>query len=391
MLNRRILRVKAMQTLYAFQQCKEANFENAIDKIKSNFQPDLNSMEVQDKAKLGEESMEAIELFQKNHKSDRFMVGDTSSTKIRKVALEATQAYKREVQKDADYLKRRILQETEYLYNHYLLILKLFVDFADYIENDFVKKQNTTIIEVAVFEHQRKFCFNHVVKHLKKHEALNKEFSIRNLRWSPIMISDWCRLLVKTEKFAKYQDLAETNQEIDYEIINFILREFIFRNDTISSFFEGEDLYWQENKSSLRDMLIKTLKSLNEAQDPNTVSLATLSKDWEMDKEFFQDLMNVSLQNEEEYEQMVSEKAKNWTVERITPVDIVILRMGIAEMIHFSSIPVKASINEYVDLAKNYGTPKSKEFINGLLDVISVELLAEGKIHKSGRGLIDNR
>ncbi|EMR02237.1 transcription antitermination factor NusB [Cesiribacter andamanensis] len=121
------------------------------------------------------------------------------------------------------------------------------------------------------------------------------------------------------------------------------------------------------------------------------VELAVLSVNWEDDREFFVDLYRLSLANEQQYEELISTKSKNWDVERLALTDKIIMMMALCEMINFASIPVKVTINEYIELSKRYSTPKSKIFVNGLLDVLSAELQEKGIIRKSGRGLIDNK
>ena len=88
---------------------------------------------------------------------------------------------------------------------------------------------------------------------------------------------------------------------------------------------------------------------------------------------------------------MIAAKTKNWEVDRLAITDQIILKMAIAELLNFQSIPVKVTINEYIELSKNYSTPKSKQFVNGILDVISDDLKDSGKLKKSGRGLLDSK
>ena len=116
-----------------------------------------------------------------------------------------------------------------------------------------------------------------------------------------------------------------------------------------------------------------------------------LRPNWEDDRSFFEELYDLTLRNDEEYEQLISEKSKNWAADRIASLDNVIMKMAIAEMIHFRSIPIKVTINEYVDISKLYSTQKSRQFINGMLDVIAQELQQKNMIRKSGRGLMDNQ
>ena len=115
-------------------------------------------------------------------------------------------------------------------------------------------------------------------------------------------------------------------------------------------------------------------------------------QDWEDDQRvFFKNLFTDTISNDDEYENIVSDFAQNWATERIAIVDMIILKMAVCEMLNFPSIPVKVTINEYIELSKNYSTQKSKIFVNGMLDKISVKLEKDGKIKKSGRGLIDNK
>jgi N utilization substance protein B len=138
----------------------------------------------------------------------------------------------------------------------------------------------------------------------------------------------------------------------------------------------------------LSSKVLKTIKGTEEESDE---ILPELALNWEEDKEFFQEIYNLTIASEREYSELIATTTKNWEVERIALTDRVILIMALSEMVNFPSIPTKVSINEYIDISKTYSTPKSKQFVNGLLDTLSKELTESGKIRKSGRGLIDNK
>lgn len=148
---------------------------------------------------------------------------------------------------------------------------------------------------------------------------------------------------------------------------------------------------WTENKSIVRSLSSKVLKTITGTEDESDEILPELALNWEEDKEFFQEIYNLTVASEKEYSELIATTTKNWDVERIALTDRVILIMALSEMVNFSSIPTKVSINEYIDISKTYSTPKSKQFVNGLLDTLSKELTESGKIRKSGRGLIDNK
>jgi N utilization substance protein B len=136
-------------------------------------------------------------------------------------------------------------------------------------------------------------------------------------------------------------------------------------------------------------MVIKTIKAV-EPED-KSLNLLAISTNWEEDKAFFNELYEKTLKGDKELEKIVTDKIKNWDIERIAAIDKIILELAICEMINFPSIPVKVTINEYIEISKLYSTPKSKQFINGILDTTAIELTKNGTIKKSGRGLIDNK
>lgn len=153
----------------------------------------------------------------------------------------------------------------------------------------------------------------------------------------------------------------------------------------MTEFFEEKDLNWNLNKDVVKSMSTKTFK-IEALED---LSLQPLALQWEDDKSFFEDLYEFTIDSDKDLNGWVEAQTKNWESDRLAMTDFILLKMAIAEMIKFPSIPVKVSINEYIELAKNYSTPKSGQFINGILDEISIRLMSEKIIQKSGRGLID--
>ncbi len=135
-------------------------------------------------------------------------------------------------------------------------------------------------------------------------------------------------------------------------------------------------------------MTLKTIKSLTDDEEP---AMLTISRDWEDDKEFFLTLFNETLKNFEQILEELTPHLRHWDKERLAAIDRILITMAITEMMSFPNIPVKVSINEYIEVSKNYSTPKSWQFINGLLDTASKELISKGKIRKTGRGLLDNK
>jgi N utilization substance protein B len=205
-------------------------------------------------------------------------------------------------------------------------------------------------------------------------------------------IKEWFREYIKpAEDYQHYLTIAAPSLEEDFEIADELLKKIIFKNEVILTFFTEKDLNWTENKSVVRSLAAKVLKNSSLADTTKTEPLPEIAMNWEEDKEFFENIFNFTIANDVSSKVLISEKTKNWDIERLAFTDKVIISMALAEMIHFPSIPVKVTINEYIDISKTYSTPKSKQFVNGLLDVLAKELTEKGLIRKSGRGLLDNK
>ena len=203
-------------------------------------------------------------------------------------------------------------------------------------------------------------------------------------------IRNWYNVLLQDEFYKNYVTIEKPKFEEDFDFLQNLIVKFLFKNNDIQKSFEEENIFWNEDFLIIKSMIKKTLKTLN-SSNFNTFATASLSEDIKDDIKFACSLFDCVIDNSTEYDGHISKYAKNWDIERISLMDRTILRMGIGEMVNFSNIPVKVSINECIDIAKNYSSPKSGKFINGLLDVISLNLLKEKKIIKTGKGLIDNK
>jgi N utilization substance protein B len=390
MLNRRYLRIKVMQNIFAFFQCRQSDYHLAMDLIREEFKPDLNSMEVQDPEKLEEDRKAASALFADNFEEKQFVGSEKHSPVQVNSAQGALQYYDKLVKQDINHLRKGMLAETEKIGERYLEFLLLLAGLGEHVRNERDKR-----IELGrpSLLNETNWINNRLLELLAKNKPLQVAAIKYNLHWDEdqdFVKQLYKEVLLNDETYKNYLQKSPVSFEDDKQIVLYIVKKILFKHDVVDSFMGNRDLFWTENKEVLKSMVQRTIKSLEETSTDQH-ELAELSYNWEDDKEFFIDLFNQSLQGEKEYEEMISQKSKNWDVERIAMLDRVILIMALCEMINFSSIPVKVTINEYIELSKKYSTPKSKFFVNGVLDVLSTELQEKGIIKKSGRGLIDNK
>ncbi len=394
MLNRRILRVKAFQNLYAYEQCKGSNLNLARDFIRESFLPDLNSMEVQDKAALSLEAEEAIHIFDQNVDQGQKLIANEAGAKVKKIALAALKQVREANEKDQQFLLKNMVVSAERIPQLYLLAIELLQAFAKHVGKEVEKKQKLAGDAPLAFGNELNLANNQVLKRLRESPEYQNALSRNGVSLDELEleIKEWFREYIKpAESYQQYLSLATPTLDQDFEVADDLLKKVIFKNEVILAFFSEKDLNWTENKSVVRSLAAKVLKNASLPDTTLAEPLPEIAMNWEEDKEFFENIFNFTIANDVSSKALIAEKTKNWDIERLAFTDKVIISMALAEMIHFPSIPVKVTINEYIDISKTYSTPKSKQFVNGLLDVLAKELTDKGQIRKSGRGLLDNK
>lgn len=392
MLNRRSLRIKAMQAIYAFKQSKGSSYHIAQDLIKETFLPDLNSMEVQDKEQLDKKKTQALELFRAYYQADHVEIEKGVEEDVYQAATDALLYYKNQISKDTDTYRKRMLAEAEKIYDHYLSLLLLPMEWAELAKADHERKSINTgqaqpIGPLNLYN-------NKVIERLVNSKPLKIESIKRNVDWTEQRdkARQWFRDSVKKDPvYEEYVTMKQPSFEEDKQVLLHLVKNIIFKSESLQAFWDEVDISWAENKAILKSMIVKTIKGIDEDGLDSEPELVELSSNWGDDRDFFETLFVKCLRHDDQYEALIAKKAKNWDVERIAATDRIILCMAICEMMNFPSIPVKVTINEYIDISKVYSTPKSKQFVNGILDVLAEDLLEEGLIKKSGRGLIDNK
>jgi N utilization substance protein B len=371
-----MLRIKVMQSLFAYELCKEANRLLADNLVETTFQPNLNSMEVQDKALLTKQRKAALHLFDQKFK-DAGAAGHDDDV-INKAVTQALDQFRKQTKKDFTFLSKNMILEVEKLSGYYHSVLGLMIAFAEQAETD--KKVNHV-----------NFTSNPWIKGLLKNNELKKELIKGQSGWSNKMdmVRPWFRDVLKADK-TYTEFIAEKKPDVEQHkaIVKHIYRKLILTG-TINDYFDAEDIRWTEDHEIVKSLVDKTMKSLDE--NSGEIEIQKLSLDWDDDKGFISKLFVQTVELDETHRGLIARNTKNWEVDRLPLTDRVILEMAIAEMVNFPNIPVKVTINEYIELTKEYSTPKSRQFINGILDVISKELHKSGAIKKSGRGLIDNK
>jgi len=359
MLNRRNLRIKAMQTLFALRQLRTSdqqlaweNFKQSVKEIPEGPEPN-NELEKAFKEYLSTDQEKAL------------------PAELVELAAQANSSYREQIKKDLKFLRSQMLKEVDGIHQLFLWVMNLLVALADFEEALYDRKKT-------------KPSQPPILAGLPAIEIIRNKLEDDIPGWQQHQdrLSQWYREI----KNAEDAPIGEEGGN-GVDLLTFVFKSILWKSVSFQNFFEEYDRGWVENKDIIKSLVNKTLKSITD----DDMVLAPLSYQWEDDQQFFTDIFDRTIASESDTEKLVAERAKNWDMDRIAQLDMVLLKMAITEMINFPSIPVKVTINEYIELSKKYSTPKSKKFINGILDVLANHLTDNGTIKKSGRGLIDNK
>jgi N utilization substance protein B len=186
--------------------------------------------------------------------------------------------------------------------------------------------------------------------------------------------------------YKAYLEKESVGFDDDREFIVKLIKKDLFHFELLHSFYEENSIYWIDDWELVNMMMVKTIKGIESDAPDQSLVLMELYKDPE-DKVFARELFARTILNQKEMDEAISAKTKNWEIDRIALMDVIIMKMALTEILKFDHIPVKVSLNEYIELSKMYSTPKSNQFINGVLDKLVEEFIATNKINKNVKGL----
>lgn len=233
------------------------------------------------------------------------------------------------------------------------------------------------------------FIDNKILNVLKNNVELKRKINTYKINWNnEHEVFKKIFLEIKASEYYKeYLKVQNPDIHVQKDFIVKILRKFVFSNGYLNQWYEDKCIYWNDDIELVNLTIIKTIKSI-EADTDEYFTLFPLFKD-EEDREFSKLLFRKTISNYAQYDEYLDKKLQNWEIDRIAMMDLLLMKMAICEFIEFPSIPVKATLNEYIDISKMFSTAKSSIFINGILDKVVFELTENEKIVKTGRGLIE--
>lgn len=310
---------------------------------------------------------------------------------LRVKVFQALYAYYRTEGADLQKIERSLFESIGTLEKLYLYLIKLIMQMevvALEIQEQNRQKQLPT---AADLNPNQRFVENQVFKKFKENVRLQQLLELSKINWDEE--HDDLRKLFKQFKtedsFNLYMAREDSSLDLDKEIIITLFKEHLGLNEVLHASLEEHNIYWRDDLPIAAIGLIKTIQELPDFDTTNASILADLYKNKVEDQRFTKELLRKTVEFGDEYGELIADKAKNWETERIALLDMLLMKMALAELEHFANIPVKVTLNEYIELAKSYSTPKSKIFVNGVLDKLVADFRKNERINKRGRGLVE--
>ena len=301
---------------------------------------------------------------------------------IRNKVVQLTYAYYQNGNKNIDSAEKELLFSLSKAYDLYAYMLALIPAVA---------RESRKYLEVAQSKAQRegtampsqKFAYNRFAIQVEKNTALNDILDAKKISWNdhPEFVNKLYLQITDSQIYKEYMDSSDDSYEADRELWRKLYRTLIENNEGIDSILEEESLYWNDDKEIVDTFVVKTIKRFDEKAGHKQAILPEYASEEDID--FARKLFRAAILNADEYQHYMGEMSRNWDFNRLAFMDVIIMQIAIAEMMTFPGIPINVTINEYVEIAKLYSTPRSGGYINGILDPIARMLVKSGRMLKT--------
>ena len=307
---------------------------------------------------------------------------------IRIKVLQAFYAFFQSNNEDVLKGEKELFHSIEKIYDLYIFILMLIPSLKRQASIQIEEAKRSAFLRQDIHILKTGFVNNQLIDLLEQSKVLQKISADRKINWEGDVENDLTKKIFKeiysTDNYKNLLDNQSPSFNDDKDALVQLYKKEICNQEKLHHFFDEKSIYWQDDLDHVSSMILKTLKSISKDQELEILPL------WKEDEyEFTQNLFRKAVLQKEENDAVLQNYSKNWEKERLATMDSLLMNLAMTEALEFSSIPIKVTLNEYIEISKFYSTPKSNSFINGILDRIFEDYKKDGKLVKRGRGLIN--
>ena len=302
---------------------------------------------------------------------------------IRLKIVQIVYAYYQNGGKNLDTAEKELFFSLSKAYDMYNYLLLLMVEITKQAERKQSAAKNKLLPTAEELYPNTKFVDNRFIAQLEANKQLLEFSETQKKTWDneAEFVKGLCEKIMASDIYKEYMASETSSYEEDRELWRKLYNRIIFNNDELDQVLEDQSLYWNDDKEIVDTFVLKTIKRFEEKNGAKQELLPEF-KD-EDDQDFARRLFRRTILNADYYRHLISENTRNWDLDRVAFMDVIIMQIALAEILSFPNIPVSVTLNEYVEIAKLYSTPKSGSFINGTLDGIVNVLKKENKLTKN--------
>lgn len=290
--------------------------------------------------------------------------------------------------------EKNLLLSIEKVYELYFLQLSFLLEVIHFYKYRMEESKGKFYPTEEERNPNQKLLENRVIVQLQQNKEIMDMIARYKMSWTEEqeMVRKVQQKLKSSKDLSEYLNSGTSSYEEDQEFAGKLFRKFIAKSGDLEFYCEERSIHWADDYDVAAVFVLKSLKLLSEKFGEKDSLPALLTKDAgsdaEDDRKFLLDLFRKTIKHSEEFEKLIDARTQNWELERIALTDIILIKMALSEFMYFSQIPVKVTMNEYIEISKEFSSVKSKSFINGILDKLVGDLTEKKKIKKSGRGLM---
>lgn len=301
---------------------------------------------------------------------------------IRLKIIQLVYAYYQNGSKNLDSAEKELFFSLSKAYDLYNYLLMLMVALTNYAQKRVDAGKAKLAPTSEDLSPNMKFIENKFVAQLEVNKQLLEFISTQKKTWDndQEFVKELYDKITASDLYKEYMASSDSSYEADRELWRKLYKSFVFNNDSLDQVLEDQSLYWNDDKEIVDTFVLKTIKRFEESKGASQPLLPEFKDD--EDQEFARRLFRRTILNGDYYRHLISDNTRNWDLDRVAFMDVVIMQCALAEILSFPNIPISVSLNEYVEIAKLYSTAKSGSFINGTLDGIVNQLKKEGKLTK---------
>lgn len=309
---------------------------------------------------------------------------------LRIKVYQALYAYGQGEQASTASVEKELHAGIERTHDLYLALLLAFGELRHVAELRMEERKKKHLPTPEDLDPNRRFVQNAVVTGIAQSERLRLECEKRRVSWVGHLelFTALFKAMEESEAYKAYMGDSAHSFSKDRALAVQLFSDWIANSEAIQDVFEARSIYWLEDLDLAAGLVKRVLEQWRES-DGGDQCLNGLTHDPVEERAFVNELFRQCVVHDQEHEALIAAKASNWDTDRIAYTDMILMKMALTEARVFDQIPVKVTLNEYIEVAKAYSTPKSKVFINGVLDKLFAEMRADGRIRKVGRGLLE--